>query len=137
MIIAIIRLILLIGVIYWTGYYSLDIAMTMFDASEIIKVDGVLNIAGVYGVFLLSIYLLIWWLNQLIAIPFPIGDINKVILVILLVITPILTIGTYTKIHKNIESYVECSELRKFSSRYSSRTYATSTELCQQLSQDK
>lgn len=135
MIICIIRIVLLSAFIYWTGYFSFEIAKTMFDTSEVIKVDGILNIAGMYGTFLTSVYLLIWWINQWVAMPFRIGDLNKVVITILLVITPLITVGTYAKIRSNIEFYVECKNERKISSRYSSRTYAVNEALCSDLSQ--
>ncbi|MBF4323586.1 hypothetical protein EAY22_25735, partial [Vibrio anguillarum] len=67
----------------------------------------------------------------------PIGEINKVIIISVLVISPLFTVITYSKIHSNLENYVECSELRTLSSRYSSRTYAISPELCQQSVDEK
>ncbi len=123
----------------WVGWWiTSDNAIKAFGSiPTIVEVPGVLNIwAGFCSIFA-GLYLIAYSIKDEFKLSVPIGDINKVLIASTLVLAPLLTVGTYTQIHTNIESYVECSELRKFSSRYSSRTYATSTELCQQLSQDK
>ncbi len=99
--------------------------------------DGVLNMWGVYGSFLIGIYGLVYWLGQLIDLPFPVGNFTKPVMIIAVVISPLLTVGTYAKVHADISGYVECTDLRKLSSRYSSHTYAVSEELCQQAVEEK
>jgi hypothetical protein len=114
--------------------FSFDLLEKAFTTADIIKVDGVLNIWGSYGSSLIGSYSLLYWLNKIVAFPFSLGDFNKVGIILVIIIAPLLTIGTYAKIHANISGYVECHNLRKLSSRYSSRTYAISEELCHKLS---
>jgi hypothetical protein len=116
---------------------SIETASIMFDTPDVIKVDGILNIGATYGGTLISIYLFFWWLNYLVKIPFPLGNMSRVLLLIALIITPLLAMGTYTKIHSNLTGYVECKSERKFSLRYSSRTFAIDESLCPELSKTK
>lgn len=94
------------------------------------KVDGLLNIWGCYASFFICFYFLFYWVNQIVRLPFPLGNINKVGLAICIVVSPLLAVITYTKLNDNLSGYVECSSLRKVSLHYSSHTYAISKELC-------
>lgn len=125
------RLIIIAVAVYVSYLFGINIYETIFNPTDIMVVDGVLNIWGIYSMFLLGSYCFIYWLNQLITLPVPIGDWNKVALMLLIVITPLLTLGSYSKIQSNISGYVECKDERVFTSRYSSRTYAKDLSLCQ------
>ncbi|MFC3023876.1 hypothetical protein ACFODT_08565 [Vibrio zhugei] len=131
------RIIITVLVILGSGFLSLDIVERAFDISDIVKVDGVLNIWGTYGLFLIGLYGLMYWLGQIIELPFPIGNFTKVIVVIGVILSPLLTVVTYAKVHTDIAGYVECSSLRKVSLHYSSRTYAISKELCLTEAKDR
>ncbi|WP_047048222.1 hypothetical protein [Vibrio mexicanus] len=89
------RLLFLPIIIYWLGKMSLELASIAFEASSVVKVDGLLNIAGVYGMLLVTCYLFVWWLNQLIKNALPVGDFSKVTGFLLLVVTPLATTVTY------------------------------------------
>ncbi|QMV14128.1 hypothetical protein [Vibrio spartinae] len=119
------------------GFFSLDIMGKLLITTDVVKVDGILNIWGSYGSFLVGFYLLLYWCDQVISLPFSIGDFNRIGVILLLVVSPLLTIVTYAKLHADISDYVECTDLRKISSRYSSHTYAVSEELCQQALEEK
>ena len=131
------RLFISVLVILGSGFLSLDIVERAFDVSDVVKVDGVLNIWGVYGLFLIGLYGLIYWLGQIINLPFPIGNFTKPVVVLGIIISPLLTVVTYAKVHADISDYVECSSLRKVSLHYSSRTYAMSKELCLTEAKDR
>ncbi|HGE6067667.1 TPA: hypothetical protein ACGG77_003306 [Vibrio cholerae] len=103
-----------------------------FLASSV-EVSGILNIWAGFGGFIVSVYLILYSIKDEFVLSLPIGEINRVIIISALVISPLLTVITYERIHSNLNGYVECSDLRTLSSRYSSRTYATSFELCSQL----
>ena len=124
------RLFISVLLILGSGFLSLDIVERAFDVSDVVKVDGVLNIWGVYGLFLIGLYGLIYWLGQIINLPFPIGNFTKPVVVLGIIISPLLTVVTYAKVYADISDYVECSSLRKVSLHYSSHTYAISKELC-------
>ena len=120
---------------WWITSKNLNQAFGLLPSS--VEVSGVLNIwAGFSGV-IASIYLIVYSVKNEFNLSLPIGEINKVIIISVLVISPLFTVITYSKIHSNLENYVECSELRTISSRYSSRTYAISSELCQQFVDEK
>jgi hypothetical protein len=119
------------------GWLSLINIEPIFSTQLYVKTSGVLNVWGGYGSFLLGGYGFFYHLNQLIKLPFPVGDFNRLILIIALIISPLLTIGTYEAVRSNISGYVECSNLRELSSRYSSRTYAKSESSCLQLREEK
>ena len=104
---------------------------------SIVEVPGVLNIWAGFSGFITSAYLVVYSIKDEFKLSFYIGEINKVIIISALAISPLLTIVTYSQIHANLENYVECSELRKLSSRYSSRTYALSPELCTKIAHRK
>ncbi|WP_306332044.1 hypothetical protein [Vibrio injensis] len=110
---------------------------TAFSNADIIKVDGLLNIWASYGILLLCCYLLFYYIKEIFKFSFPIGEINKVIIVIAIVIAPILAIGTFSKAKSNVSNYIECKDERKVSSRFSSRTYATTSELCTKIAHRK
>ncbi|CAE6924908.1 hypothetical protein ACOMICROBIO_NCLOACGD_02991 [Vibrio sp. B1ASS3] len=118
------------------------LAVVCFDASlgyvsiaqsvgDVVTVDGFMNIAGAYGMLLLSICVVLKSSCLLMGGKLPEINWNYVVYGLLLVITPSATYITYTNIQSNIEEYVECEDAREFSLRYSSRTYAISHELCQ------
>lgn len=118
------------------------LAVVCFDASlgyvsiaqsvgDVVTVDGFMNIAGAYGMLLLSICVVLKSSYLLMGGKLPEINWNYVVYGLLLVITPSATYITYTNIQSNIEGYVECEDAREFSLRYSSRTYAISHELCQ------
>ncbi len=120
---------------WWITSGNLNQAFGLLPSS--VEVSGVLNVwAGFSGV-IASMYLIVYSVKDEFNLSFPIGEINKVIIISVLVISPLFTVITYSKIHSNLENYVECSELRTLSSRYSSRTYAISSELCQQFVDEK
>lgn len=104
----------------------------LFSDSLIIKTSGVINIwAGIacfmwggYGVF----YHIFYSDNKL----HPIFDFNKVTIIVGILISPVLAMVIYYNININLTGYTECKNLRELSSRYSSRTYAKSVELCKQ-----
>ncbi len=124
--------------IAYLGYTQIsDHLASAFSESPIIKVDGILNMWASYGLCFIFSYLAIYYIKAKYELAWRIGEINRVLIFCSIVVAPLLAIGTYIQAKDNVSNYIECSELRKFSSRYSSRTYATSTELCQQLSQDK
>ncbi|HDZ9267220.1 TPA: hypothetical protein RUZ06_003378, partial [Vibrio cholerae] len=108
-----------------------------FSNADIIKVDGLLNMWASYGIFLLCCYLFIYYLSGIFKISFPVGEINKVIIVIAIVIAPLLAIGTSIKTKSNVAHYVECRDERTITSRFSSRTYALSSDLCSKLDHRK
>ena len=130
--------IILCSLLTWVGWWiTSDNAIKAFGSiPSVVEVPGVLNIwAGFCSIFA-GVYLIAYSVKDEFKLSVPIGDINKVLIASTLVLSPLLTVGTYTQIHSNIESYVECGDLRKFSSRYSSRTYASDETLCLELEQD-
>ncbi len=58
---------------------------------------------------------------------------NKMTIMIGLMLSPILSLFVHQEISLMVESYIECKDLRELSSRYSSRTYAISPEVCESL----
>ncbi|MFV8457883.1 hypothetical protein ACNO5M_22675 [Vibrio owensii] len=117
-----------IGLFFAPQYIEL-----MNTTNPIIKVGGIANIAAVFAMLFWMPYLLVYWINDLVKLPFPIGEFNKTFAV-LTVLSLVVSLGVYKKIQQHIVqfNYIECKDMREISSRYSSRTYAISPELCEQ-----
>lgn len=125
---------LLGGLAYFQIYGQIGSA---FSTNSVIKVDGLLNIWASYSGLLICTYLTIYYLKDIFHLSINIGNVNKVGILMFVVIAPLLTIVTFGQTKSNVSSYVECKSERKISSRYSSRTYAVSAELCSALDQHK
>ncbi len=122
-------LLLLIG-----GYWITKInVFPIYSNEKYIVVSGIINIWSGIACFMWGGYGLIYYFNDLIKLPFNVGNFNKPILLIGLVISPLLTFIIHGNITNIKKDYIECNELREFSSRYSSRTYAISPEVCSLL----
>lgn len=114
----------------WSGYSCFGIVNNMFTTANIIEVSGILNTWGAISGLLVGSYLVVFWLKKLVDIRVPIGELNKVGVVLILVISPLLTVASYSKIQINSNNYIECVDLRKASLRFSSRTYAKNESFC-------
>ncbi|MBY7902760.1 hypothetical protein KW459_17750 [Vibrio fluvialis] len=104
--------------------------------SPVITISSILNIWAAYGGTLIGAYLVLYFVKEQFHWSVRIGDFNRVIAVVGLLIAPLLATATYSKALSNVDNYVECKNERKISSRYSSRTYAISASLCDTLSND-
>lgn len=113
----------------WISYNNIYTAI--LSSEKIIERSGIINIFSGYGCFFIGIYIVIYAAKEQFRLPFNIGEANKVIGG-LFVASLVLSVITFSSINRQIEGYVECKDLRQISSRYSSRTYAKSIELCQQ-----
>jgi hypothetical protein len=128
-----IRIVLFSLVTYFAfGQASEQLSFALSDG-DVIKTDGLLNIWASYSSLFLGLYIVIYSLKALWKLSLYIGEINRVLLVACLIIAPLLAIGTYSQAKANVADYVECKSERKLSSRYSSRTYARTEELCLSL----
>lgn len=72
-------------------------------------------------------------INSQFGLSLKLGEFNKVLILSCALIAPLLSIGTYTLSLDNVSDYVECKNERRVSARFSSRTYAVSTEICELL----
>ncbi|MGD8230784.1 hypothetical protein [Vibrio sp. TRT 1302] len=123
---------ILLSLLVTTGAYfqvNQQITSALSDESKIV-VDGLLNIWASYAMLLMCPYLALDAAKKQLALRFPIGEINRVLLVMGAIIAPLLAIGTYVQSKTNVADYIECKSERKLSSRYSSRTYVQTEELC-------
>lgn len=126
---------IIIGLLVTIGAYiqvSGQIASAFSNDSKIV-LDGLLNIWASFGMLLICPYLTIYVIKDEFTLRLPIGDANRVLVILGLVVAPLLAIGLYNQSHANVANYVECKSERKLSSRYSSRTYAITEDLCQTL----
>ncbi len=110
-----------------------DFVGILFYNDNVINVPGILNMWGGYGMVLICPYLVIYVINDEFNLSLPIGNMNNVGIILMIVIAPLFAIGTYSKTKANVADYVECQSERNISSRYSSRTYAINEELCLSL----
>lgn len=116
------------------AYFQVSEQITSaFSSSNKIVVDGLLNIWASIAMLLMCSYLTIYTIKDAFSLSLPTGEAKRVLLVLGLVIAPLFAVTTYTKSQSNVASYVECKRERKLSSRYSSRTYAISQEVCESL----
>lgn len=126
----ILLLLLFSGVIYTSFLSVAEYVSIALKVNDIVKVVGVMNIAGAYGTLLISAYAFVRVLCILLHWRFPNFNGNYIAYTVCLVITPILTYITHVEIEANIKGYVECKDQRELWSRYSSRTYAKTEALC-------
>lgn len=101
--------------------------------APVITISGILNIWAAYGGALIGAYLVLYFVKEQFHWSVRIGDFNRVIAVVGLLIAPLLAVATYSKALSSVDNYVECKSERKLSSRYSSRTYAIRASLCEGL----
>ncbi len=104
-----------------------------FLSLPVIEIPGLLNVWGSYSMLLICPYLVLHVVKDEFNLSLPIGEINRVGIVLMVILAPLLALGTYSKAKSNVASYIECSEQRTFTSRYSSRTYAISEDICSTL----
>ncbi|HIH0873165.1 hypothetical protein Q5N41_07315 [Vibrio cholerae] len=129
------RIFLFLSGAFIGGWLVKNLIEAAFYHSNIIRVAGLLNMWGSYVMLLIFPYFTIYTIKERFELSLNIGEINKVGIVLVLIVAPLLAMGTYSKAQSNVESYVECKSERKISSRYSSRTYAVNEELCLTLNQ--
>ncbi|EOX1298132.1 hypothetical protein ACPDLO_003146 [Vibrio cholerae] len=129
--------IVLFSLLTWLGWWisSDNVSKAFGPISSIVEVSGVLNVWAGFCSIIAGLYLVIYSIKDEFKLSIPIGEINKVIIVSTLIVSPLLTIAIYSQMQSVVSSYVECKSERKISSRYSSRTYAVSEELCSALDQ--
>ncbi|EMI4513204.1 hypothetical protein V6560_000693 [Vibrio parahaemolyticus] len=104
------------------------------DAQLVIERDGIMNIFAGYGCFFIGLYVVIYVAKEQFRLNFNVGEFNKVVGG-LVITSLILSVVNFAAINRQVEGYTECKNLREISSRYSSRTYAISPELCDSLKQ--
>lgn len=113
------------------GYFVTGDLNSAFSSDQVIKVSGVLNMWADYGAAIIGAYLTLYFTKEQFELSLRIGDFNRVIVFVALLIAPALAVGTYSKAMSNVGNYVECKDERQVSSRYSSRTYALTDSQCQ------
>lgn len=121
---------LLGGIGFWIT--SSNVHKALGAPMQVIEVSGILNVWAGFGCLLIGMYMVIWSVKEQFQLHLKIGNINTVLLVTSIIIAPLLAATTYGQIQANISGYVECKGKREVRSRYSSRTYAISEELCVQ-----
>lgn len=114
------------------GLLSISTVDSAIDTNDIIVIEGLLNILGVSFCLFGGAYSSLYWLNNIVRLPFPVGNFAKPILIIAFVVSPTYSLTMYQILQNKVENYVECKELRKVSSRFSSRTYANNANLCRE-----
>ncbi|MFZ3433766.1 hypothetical protein [Vibrio harveyi] len=126
-----VRILLFSSLAILGGWISYSNILTAFIYNQpIIERDGIMNILSGYGCLLIGIYIAVYAAKEQFHFSLYIGEINKMI-GILFFISLILSVITFSTINRQIDGYIECKNLREISTRYSSRTYAKSIELCQ------
>ena len=105
---------------------------------QAIKVSGILNVVSVYIMTPLCSAALLYGFNRYFNLKIPLGDGKGVLIGSLIfgIITGV-TVRETIKAKLSEAGYIECRELRRVSSRSSSRTYTVSPEVCQELSEKK
>ncbi|HCE3469722.1 hypothetical protein AAFX19_26780 [Vibrio harveyi] len=128
------KLLVIIITVVLSGLFCFQNILNTQNVGDVVKVSGVINIGAAYAVFFVGLSSLSGALALTFNLPFPILR-EKVLLFIILVIAPALTYITYQEIQSNIKGYFECQNASETTLRYSSRTYAVSSSLCEQQPQ--
>jgi hypothetical protein len=122
--------------ILFLGFWVTRVNLSpLFSPKEYIETSSLINLwAGIacllWGAYGTIYYTLAEKSVEKTAIAF---NFNKVTMIIGLVISPIFSLLVQNSITTNFEGYIECHSLREISSRFSSRTYAISVEVCESL----
>ncbi|WP_394135919.1 hypothetical protein [Aliivibrio fischeri] len=125
------------GFIYLSSIAGEYYALMQIGSEEYVVIDGALNVWATYsGCFILTYLIYYYFMSLKDKEPSP-KQLNYAVLIIAVIISPLLTLSTYTIIHNNLNDYVKCNSLNKWSSRYSSSTYAISKEVCMTLVTDR
>ncbi|MUJ21951.1 hypothetical protein [Aliivibrio fischeri] len=124
-------------IIFWLSisvvgaWFSSDAFFVAFGEPEkVVTIVGVLNLWGSVTCTFLGVYVAYYFIMELLKSPISHKQFNIIGVSLAIIIAPLLTLGVYSKSLSNVSSYVECDSLREVSSRYSSRTYAVSDEVC-------
>lgn len=119
-------------VLLFLGFWitKINISPLLFE-SNMITVSGIINIWAGIACFFWGGYGSIYYIFHKHNSQSLILDFNKMTIFIGVIISPLLSILIFYNTNIKLQGYVECNNLRKISSRYSSRTYAKSAELCQ------
>ncbi|MGR5285559.1 hypothetical protein ACP3V5_09595 [Vibrio maritimus] len=114
-------------------FYTHRLISTAFSHGELITVYGLANMWGVYGALLVFFYLTLYHAKDAFSISLPIGDLNKTLLICGILVAPTFALATFGVTQTKLADYVECKSKREISTRFSSRTYAISVEVCESL----
>ncbi len=132
----IIRILVSLLVTIISFYFSTDyIVFFTSMRSEFIVVDGMLNIWASISGILLGLFFLIYYVCFAFGYELSVIKLNKIALCLIFVVSPLSSVIIHHASSVKVENYSECKDLREISSRYSSRTYAISPELCDSLKQ--
>jgi hypothetical protein len=124
--------------VFWlTSNQVKDQVVSAVSSNDVIVIDGLLNIWASVGGLLLFTYFSVYAAKNEFELSISMGNLNKIGITIAFIISPLLAMGTYSQAKANVADYVECKSERKLSSRYSSRTYARTEELCLSLEDNK
>lgn len=124
----IISFIIYVSLFLMSVVFIVDDVSSLLSKKDYITIGGIINTWAIWGIFFLSIYALILTLFNRIN-----NNTERIILAIALIISPIASLIYRFSTENLYKDYVECNELRETSSRYSSRTYAISPEVCSLL----
>lgn len=94
-----------------------------------VEVSGIFNIVAGFGAIFVGLYLIVYSIKSQFKLSLPIGEINRVI-ISACILSILLSVGCKTFINNQLQNYVDCPNLKKIKSHYTSRTYAISKELC-------
>ncbi len=114
-------------------YLSIDYFQLLHQKHDYIVVDSIINIwAVVSGTFVGGLFF-VYYMMMVFSSKIPSVYLNRLGLILIFIASPLITLYINVKITSLYSSYTECNDLRELSSRYSSRTYAISPELCEPL----
>lgn len=129
-----IRIFICILITLFSLYLSSDYIMYFMPKKEDVYVlDGILNIWASISVILIGTFFSIYYICLIVGYEIPGIRFNQIALVLVFILSPISSFIIKYAFEVKTVNYVECKELREISSRYSSRTYAISPEVCSLL----
>ncbi len=130
----IIRILLCIVIALFSLHLSSDyIVFFSTTSKDILVVDGMLNVwASISGV-LIGLFFLLYYICQILDYEITDRKLNAISLMLIFIISPLISIAIRQASDNKVVNYVECKDLRELSSRYSSRTYAKTIDLCNDL----
>lgn len=128
---------LLVGLGAYLSFENVKLAFNSNFPDEF-RLYGIHNILAGIACLFIGLYMVLYWINTVKTFPFSLGNINKVGFM-LIVGSLLIALLLKSMIQSNIEKngYVECSDLSKIATRYTSKTYTKTPEICAQLVANK
>lgn len=103
------------------------------EQRQIYVIDGILNYWAIFASFLSCLVIICYCIAEVLKKNASTSFINKGIIISCILISPIMAFTFKEITLYRASDYVQCDNLSKISTRFSSKTYAVNINLCKQI----